>query len=657
MPQLGYKAPPYKPQRDLEIKWSTFNGGWNNIFRPTELKPNELAQADNLMLVGSGVPTGRWGSLQYYQSGPTGQVRMMQPYYNSLTSTNLLLTLTDFGFITQKVNASYSIITGASFASGYRADGIQMGNNIYFVGGNREFIKFDGSTLLPYATLPVPTGVTATNLSGASGPAVWSWIITGLSQVGENVGSTPISLTSLPQDLTRTSVRVNWSTISAASGLLKGYSIYRGLPGEETFIATVGPQENSFIDTGSPQSETAFPPLADTTGGVRAKYILKFDDRIVLAGIEGNPSMVLISGRYPYNDRFNWADGGGFILVDPNGGDDITGLGIAGNQGMSTGGSSTPASAILVFKNNQVHRVVLSTVTIGSFTILDPQAQLLTSSNGCSSADTIRAVENDTFYFGRKGLYVVGQEPNFLNQIRTNELSARVRNFVQGLSDADLKSANAEYIDNKYILSFPLQKKSIIYDRERSCFMGPWYTPWGITKWCKYYDASGNEKWLAGTDNLAYVYEFASAYSTDDGTAVAKILRTKKEDVQDFSVLKVLKLFYVAFRNVKGNVTVNIRLEERSGNTVTTKSFNISSALGSSGWGNDMFGDTQYGQTDSTVTLTGDELVRWTSLYKTARIVQVEVQSTGAQDNWEFLNVKFTTQSLGEGSLSGSYRV
>jgi hypothetical protein len=217
--------------------------------------------------------------------------------------------------------------------------------------------------------------------------------------------------------------------------------------------------------------------------------------------------------------------------------------------------------------------------------------------------------------------------------------------------------ACAGYMDNKYLLSFPALKETIVYDRERGAFMGPWKTPWGINKWFKYQDEGGNEKWLAGSDSGPYVREFSPSYLSDSGTSIAKTLRTKKEDMGDWSIFKVLKLFYVLFRNVRGDVTVNLRLEQRDGNTVTSKSFNITSALGSGGWGADQWGSQPYGQSDATVTLTGDELVRYAQLYKNCRVIQVEVISNSANSNWEFLGLRMTAQGLGDQSLPSNLKV
>ena len=647
--------PSFRPPNDIELNWETFAGGWNALFKPTELRPNELTQSDNLMLVGKGTPTGRWGSVTYNLAG-TGRVRLLDAYYNSLTSTNHFLSITDAGYMVKKSGASYALITGASFASGYNYQSVELGGNTYIASASQNFIKYDGNQLIPYTALSTPTNVSVAQLSAASGFNTYSWVITATSQTGETLGSVAKTLASLPLDLSLTAIKISWNTVSAAASVLSGYNIYRGFPGDETLIDSVGADAVQYTDIGNAASNTIFPPQADTTAGPKAKYILKLDDRIVLAGIKGDPSKVLISARYPYHDRFTALDGGGYCYVSPNDGDDITGLGLANIQ------TTTPL--LVVYKNYSTHLVGLDVLTLGNYKILDPIPHLLTSSFGSSSGDTIIGVENDTFAFGRKGLYSTGQEPQYLNQIRTNEISARIRPYIQNLSDVDFKEASAAYLDYKYILSFPTKKETIIYDRQRGAFMGPWKTPFGITKWFKHIDESGSERWIAGCDD-GYNREFSSAYISDSGTAIVKLGRTAKSDFGNWSTFKILKYFYFLLRNVRGSVTVSLRLETRDGNTVTAKTATISSSLGSSGWGADTsWGDTGgaskgggWGQTDATVSITGDELARYAQIFKQCRVLQVEFSSTGANSNFEFLSVRATAQSLGPSSLPSTLKV
>lgn len=649
-PIFNKKRPQYKPEKQILIKWDDFGGGWNNIFRPTELKDTELAQADNLMLTGKGVPTGRWGSTLHFLAG-TGTVRHIDDYKNPNTDTVVLYALTDLGLLVKKSGASYSEITGASFASGSEYTSAQLGGYSYILSGSKPLVRFNGTSLDVFATISYPASVTATNLSGVSGTYQYSYRITSLTNTGgESLGTTAVSLSNLPFNLSETMIRLNWVKPSAASGVLRGFSIYRGTPGDERYLTSVDNSTERYDDTGNLTSDQIQPPLSDTTGGASAKYVLKFDDRLILAGVANDPTLVMISGRYPYQDRFHWADGGGYMRIEPDSGDEIMGLGIAGSQ---TQGGTVPAS-IIVYMRNSCHQLVLKTASLGNYVILDPQSQRL-APVGTTSHKTIVAIENNTFSFGRLGISTIGNEESYLNQIRTKEISARVRPYVRGLSATDFDNACAAFIDYKYLLSFPSRKETLCYDYERRCFMGPWKTPWGVTVWKRHYDVNNDEKWLAGADN-ANVYKFDASLTTDNGTAISKILRTRKTDFGDWSVMKVISLLYVLFRKVTGTVNISILLEERSGTTKTAKSFSLTGSFGVGGWGIDQWGLQQYGLTSGSVEVTGEELVRWTQLYKTARVMQIEVTTTGTTSNFEFLGVRANAQPMGQGSLDSSTR-
>ena len=647
MPVFNRNVKPFAARRPIDIEYNDFSGGLNTIFRPTELDPNELAQADNLMLTGKGVPTGRWGSQNYFWAG-SGYIRSLGAHVNPITDVNILYASTDAGYFVKKSGMSYALITGASFASGSYIETAQLGGFSYLVGGGKPLTRYDGTNLLVYATVPVPTGVGVSLVSGATGTSIQSWRVTALAN-GETTGSTGVTYNTAPIDLTTSTFHLAWSKVTMASG---GYGIYRGTPGNETYIASVGPDTFTFTDQGSPQSDLKFPPETNTTAGLNAKYILRFDDRLVLAGVTGDPTIVYISGRYPYNDRFHWASGGGYIRINPDGGDEITGLGVAGSQ---TQGGSVPAS-ILVYMKNSTHQLILKSVSIGNYLLLDPQVQML-APTGCYSNRTIVTVENNTFSVGKEGINRIGQEPSFLQQLRVKELTAKIRPYFSNLSTDDLEKASAAYIDYKYLLSFPTRKETIVYDfQRRGAIMGPWKTPWGITRWMKYFDENNAEKWIAGTDN-GYVKEFAASLTSDSGTAINKILRTRKEDFGNWTVMKVINTLYVLFRNIKGTLSVNIILEERSGTSTTSKNFTIQGGVGNAGWGTDGWGDELWGESGTAVTLTSEEIIRWANLYKTARVVQVEVISTGTQDNWEFLGLRASAQPLQEGSLNSAYRV
>jgi len=59
VPEFQSTPPRYQPRKGLEAEWKTFRKGLNLLLRPTELGRDEYSQGDNVLLIGSGVPTGR----------------------------------------------------------------------------------------------------------------------------------------------------------------------------------------------------------------------------------------------------------------------------------------------------------------------------------------------------------------------------------------------------------------------------------------------------------------------------------------------------------------------------------------------------------------------------------------------------------------------
>lgn len=645
MPQLNTRVTAYKKSRDIIVEWDNFKKGLNLMLRPTELGRDELAQADNILLTGSGVPTGRWGTDNYFTVNATGSIRGIGTYKNTSTDTNEIFALSDQGYLAKKNGSSSTTITGQSYPSGSIIRAEQLGGITYIVSKDRPMASYTGATLAIFATLSAPTGVRVSNFSGASGTSVQSWRVTTLSTSGgETTGSTAFELPNLPQNLTDTELRVFWTL---ATGNIEGYQIYRGVPGDERFLAAVGPSISSYIDRGEPSSETILSPLTNTTGGVKSNFIVKFRDRL-LAVDANDRNKLLISGRYPNQGSYNYYDGGGYIYIDPDSGEDITGIAV-----------QPGSDKIIVYKDSSHYAVELTTVTIGNFVLLDPSYQPISTAIGASTQDTIQTVENDTFYFGRKGLYVTGYEPNFLNVIRTNEVSAKMRPYLNLLNDNDYTSACAFYVDKKYILSFPRRKECIVYDRERGAWTGPWKTPFGISKMLKHTDSTGTEKWVIGSYNSNDIYTFEPSLNTDAGTAIEKIVKTNKETFNAWSLLKIIKLFYVLLRGIKGQVNVNIIAQLRDGSTTSIKSFSIegSAVSGSIGWGIDSWGTAQWGTSAGTVVVTTDEVPKYTQLFKSIRFIQVEVSTTTSNANFELLNLRATASSQGEGSLASSSRV
>lgn len=640
MPIFSNSVPSYKPTKKQIADWKTFRKGLNLLLRPTELSKDEYAQGDNIMLKGSGVPTGRWGSALFFEVGSSGTVRGMGTYVQD--DTNEIFALTDAGYVEKKNGLASTRIDGQSWPSGSIMRSEQLGGESYLVSSNVPFTKYAGTNFTIFVTVPAPTGLYATNISGVSGTNRVSYKVLANTPSGHTEPSGNYVVSNLPTDLTRTSILVNWVAPSAPT--ITGYEIYRGREGDETFLSAITSNTVSYVDNGSDAAQTIGPPLTNTTGGIKSAIIKKYQNRLLL--VQG--SKLLISALYPDQTDFSLMGGGGELDIDPDSGDDITGVEV-----------QPIADRIVVYKNRSSYLVKLDFVSVGPFYLMDPTYQPISTAVGCSNQDTIATVENDTFYFGRDGIYVTGYEPNFLNIIRTNETSARMRPYFTKLGASDYAGACAMYVDHKYLLSFPRLKELLVYDRERGCFIGIWKMPWGISSMKKYFDASGTEHWVIASADDNKIYEFIPSINTDNGTAVIKTLRTNKEDFGDWTKLSTIEFFYALFRAITGTVTVNIIIEDRNGSNLIAKTFTITGAetSGMTGWGTDLYGTAMWGTTlTEEFSASLDEVPRWGTLFKQVRSVQVEVSSTSTDSNFELLKLNMRSKQS-SGTLSSSQRV
>jgi hypothetical protein len=642
MPNFRQKPPETKFPTTLKFDWDNFGGGLNTLFKDTELKNNELAQATNLMLVGKGIPTKRWGTALYHLSGGAGSVRGLSGFYQ-VNGTNQLLAISDQGFLTRKSNASYSTLTGVSWASGANVEMQQLDNRMYIVGGNRELARYSNPTLVGFPTIGRPLSTFATQISGVSGTNTISYRLTHTTAVGETASADSYQIVNQPKELSKGAVRVQWTNASTASGIRKGTNVYAGSPGEETFRAFLDSDATQWIDDGTAvTSQFAFAPTTDTTGGVKAKYIKRFKDRLVYAGIDGEPTKVVISGRQPFHEKFDIGSGGGSVLVEPDSGDNITGL-------------EVKADKIIVFKERSIWEVTLEEITYKeiqgiALKALAPKTTLITSSIGCASHRTIVHVENDILFLANnnRGCFVLGNEPGIIGDIlRTNEVSVKIRPFFESLTATQESNACAIYYNNKYFVGIPGRNETMVFDRERNAWVGPW--SFDANLFHVYYEADGTSRLLKGDDDTAIVRDIAGNYPGDNGNAINTILRTKRIDWGDWTKFKNIKNIFTLWREVSGSVSADIRLEQRTGNTLTAKSFTISTRSGNAGWGSDLWANSQWGDTEQSGKADDlSEIVRQAFLQKAARNAQLVVKTTNLNDNYQLMSVKGEAQIIGE---------
>jgi len=647
MPTFLNRVPDYKGARDVAFEWDTFRKGLNTLLRENEIGKDELAQANNLLLKGRGVPTKRWGLKQYYTAGTTGAVRGLKGFYKS-DGTNELLAITDDGYLTKKNGSSFTVLNGVSFASGNDASMAQLYNTMYIVNSQRELVKYSSPTLVGFATLNVPIILSATNLSNATGTTTKSYRLSAVSnQGGETLGSTSFELPAQPAVLGGIAggvIRLSFTGVSLAS-ILEGFNIYGRDQGDWRFLAGIPATSTTYDDNGTAiPKEFTFPPTADSTGGPKAGIVKRFQDRLIYGKFPNDPSKILISGRAPNHEKYDLANGGNYIYIEQDAGDDIVTI-------------ETFADRIIVFKQKSVWQITLTSEAIGNFFVTTPNLRLITASYGCIAPKSVVAVENDTYFLSKDGVYTLGYQQNYaVDQLRANGISVKIRPFFDNLTVSQKMGASATYHKKKYIIQFSGLDQQMVFDTERAAWTGPMNIDGNVFE--VYKDSDSNEHLLIGRDDGPTVDEYAENYTDDNGVAIETSMRTRQENFGDWSTFKNMKNLFFQFRNITGQANIDIRLERRSGLVVTAESLNITANTGNSGWGADMWGSTMWGNSNVAGSAGTDsqQLIRWRKLNKLARSIQISIRTTEINDNYELLGIRGDAKPIGRAFLPSSWK-
>lgn len=133
------------------------------------------------------------------------------------------------------------------------------------------------------------------------------------------------------------------------------------------------------------------------------------------------------------------------------------------NDGQAVTGLGFFQDVLIVFKEKSIYQLYFN--ASGSFVV-----ERISSSYGAVNHGAIASVENDCYFLTDKGVYVLGNEPNFYAAIRTNELSSRVKTLLQRINPAQYERCRGYYHDDRYFLSVPLDSNTtcnamVVYDR------------------------------------------------------------------------------------------------------------------------------------------------------------------------------------------------
>lgn len=344
----------------------------------------------------------------------------------------------------------------------------------------------------------------------------------------------------------------------------------------------------------------------------------------------GNPAKPNTLYKSAVNTPDDFTAGNNTYEVDSNDGDKLMGIGLW-------------SDALILFKERAIYQVTLDTT--GSLTI-----KPIIKGIGCVSHRTVKNVDNDLFYLSRKGIYVVGNEPNFYTAIRTNELSARIRNTMDMITPEKFEKTHAIYTDFKYILCVPLggttsNSHAIIYDKKFLSFSLWDNQPFSAIT--NYIDAKNNEIILATSDINGKLFQLFTSYD-DDGVAINSYWLSKRYNLKTFDEFKRWFDGSFLFRSVTGVINLEIILDGYvvSRDVMIGSPITDNSGIGVAEWSIVVFGDDG----SETIVSTADSLtdvVKRLKVNRSARSIQVKVSTNGINDRFVLTGYNLTYYPYG----------
>jgi len=368
-------------------------------------------------------------------------------------------------------------------------------------------------------------------------------------------------------------------------------------------------------------------PLAKVaTGGTltrnghspKAKFSIYYAGRQFASGADGMPNRVYISktsdaseftvntgGTQPQPDNTSDADsstpnvpGATAFSSDAAGLANANCIDIGKFDGDKITGFAKFQDALIIFKERAIYQLTLDSTGL-------PIITQITKNYGCVSHRSIDNVENEIFFLSRNGLYVLGNEPNYFNVIRTNELSARIHPIIDTINPSQFTKASALFNQYVYYLGIPsggttVNNTTVTYDRRFMAFSRQTHIqPEALTL---YTDTSNVDTIYFTSANSANVYKMTQNYDAN-GVAISAQWTSKAFDLGEFSLYKRWIWVDILFRQLIGTIKIDIYSD--NGNLVKTTSISSSQTGGlgtNSLGGGDELGSTVQANTTGTTT-------------------------------------------------------
>jgi hypothetical protein len=386
----------------------------------------------------------------------------------------------------------------------------------------------------------------------------------------------------------------------------------------------------------------------------KAKWSVVYKGYHVAGGVPGQPFRLYFSEIANPSAFTRTAGDADPLTVDLNNATEVPGatvfsgtlamaIDVNKNDGQAVVGVGFFQDVLIVFKEKSIYQLYFNST--GSFVV-----ERISSSYGAVSHGSIASVENDCYFLTDKGIYVLGNEPNFYAAIRTNELSSRVKTLLQRINPAQYEKCRGFYHDDRYFLTVPLDANTncnamIVYDRR--FYAWSYWDNIRAESMYVFKDKQGDNNYHFyfteyGSNNMC---EFTPNAYSDKGVAIHAVFITKAFEGKQIDRQKYWYTLRPIFRLTTGDVQISYITENGSEGKPVSLAPILTGGMGVDQLGNLLFGTSQQDTyTDVDLGLVGGTTDTASSETDTSH----SVYDIGVNIDSRTLKVKFENEGLNE---------
>jgi hypothetical protein len=418
-------------------------------------------------------------------------------YYDSGDGVDLVCVGDGNVFRSINDGNSWALCSGHTFDLTANVNPTQYNGFLYLTCEAQDImVRYDGSTTLQtYTVLSTPSAPTAAVASGITGTTYTSYYkVSAVSTIGFSIASPKVTVqASKPRGEYSTTNTVTL-TLPAYQSTQTRIDIYYSEDDLNYYYLGSQTTPNlTWVDDGSAIIiPSTIAPTTNTTQGPLVAETSVVGNRLYACRDKDYPYRIWFSsGSSPLGSFSNGYDGG-YLDWQPGGKYFPVHV-----EDYRDGKGTNIATVWLDSADSQggIIQLSLGSLTVGNLSITVPSAYKLPGSRGTPAPRSVVNVLNDYIFYNSQAFYNLGNRPNLLQILSTDETSANIRPTVRTINPTAENGICSIYNDGRVYISVPYgtsatNNATIVYDTELQAWLPQAYTV-GFKQFKRYTSADG----------------------------------------------------------------------------------------------------------------------------------------------------------------------